>query len=341
MAFKPTPALGSRVEARLRGWRTPAVKILRQESKRTDSVVLDPAFNHVPQWEPRQALSVEEAYKMMGLSMEEVLAMRGGTRRKVEREDVLPMSRMPEPRDEIPQVEDLELSVAKAAQRRPSPGPFRPVEDRRLLPIAQKVNSMRYKPPATSYWRHSIYAYNKNTTKNLPSTTVNANKLIRAYFNMVPKTASTSTDPASSSKEAGPAGITPAEKPTATESAAEASEKTAKKGRKTIKDVEEENRLKLQEHKTSGSRIYVSDRGYRSKGMIRQDVLGKISMRMQPKGTFHYPYRDVQAAAPQITYKHYRDGVGISVHVHEGVEEETTSRRQQSGADKRKQKTAH
>lgn len=189
---------------------------------------------------------------------------------------------------------------------------------------------MRYRPPATSYWRHSIYTYNKNATKYLPATTINANKLIRSYLNTVPSKASTSLDRASPSKEAGAAEITPAEKPTATASAASSSR---------IHDFEEKNRLIFQEHKTSGSRLYVSDRGYRGKDIIRQDILGKISPRMQLKSAFHYPYKDIQAAAPQITYKHYRDGVGISVHVHEGVEEEAFAKQRKSGADKRKQKS--
>ena len=119
MAFKPTPSLKSRVEARLRGWRQPAVKTLRQESKRTKPIALDPAFHHVPQWEPRKGLPAEQAHEMMGLPMEELLGRRGSPRRDVEKADVVQTTRLPQPRDEPPKVQELELSVARAVQKRP------------------------------------------------------------------------------------------------------------------------------------------------------------------------------------------------------------------------------
>lgn len=119
MAFKPTRALQARTEARLRGWRQPAVRLLRQEVKRTDPTVLNPAFTNVAVTEPRKGMPAEEAYRKMGLPMEEVLAMRGGTRRGVEKEDVVQTSRLPQPREEPPEVGELELSVARAVQKRP------------------------------------------------------------------------------------------------------------------------------------------------------------------------------------------------------------------------------
>lgn len=112
--FKPTPALHARVEARLRGWRGPAIKTLRSETKATDPLALKPAFNDAPHVEPENGLSVENAYKMMGLPMADILEMRGG-RRAVEREDVLPESRIP--RYGEPQLEPLDLGIARQKQK--------------------------------------------------------------------------------------------------------------------------------------------------------------------------------------------------------------------------------
>jgi len=51
----------------------------------------------------------------------------------------------------------------------------------------RKVNPARWKPPATSYWTHSVYCYNKNTTKTFPVTADITRKTLRAYFNMLPR----------------------------------------------------------------------------------------------------------------------------------------------------------
>lgn len=112
--FKPTPRLASRVEARLKGWRGPAVGVLRDETKFTDPIVLSPPFNHVLRANPRNGLPVDKAHKMMGLPMEELLEMRGG-RREVEQEDVVAIEKMP--RFGEPEHEELELGVARMHQR--------------------------------------------------------------------------------------------------------------------------------------------------------------------------------------------------------------------------------
>jgi hypothetical protein len=44
-----------------------------------------------------------------------------------------------------------------------------------------------WKPPATSYWTHSVYRYNKNSIKGLPVMADVTRKTLRAYFNMLPR----------------------------------------------------------------------------------------------------------------------------------------------------------
>jgi hypothetical protein len=50
----------------------------------------------------------------------------------------------------------------------------------------RKTNPPRYKPPATSYWAHSVYRYHKSSTRLLPVISANAATVIHTYFNMLP-----------------------------------------------------------------------------------------------------------------------------------------------------------
>lgn len=347
--FKPTPSLNSRVEARLRGWRGPAVQILRREVKRTDPYALNPPFADLPACETSRALPVERAHEMMGLPMQDILDMRGGTRRPVERDDLLHWERARGL--EHGELKEVECGIAKASQKTRPQGPYRLRLGAAEVGAVPKVNPARYKPPATNYWRHSIYAYNKQTIKNLPATTMNANRMVRAYFNMIPKeeyaqellsgatpgdqaaVAAANANPEGSQPTSADSTATPAKpsegKPSPSDMASMSPEDKAKAVAAARGEFERANRVKLREHKTTETRVYISDRGYTNKGMIRQDVLGKISQRMQPKTTFHYPYRAMQDAAAQITYKHWRGGVGVSVYVHEGQPEVKALRKRQ------------
>lgn len=223
-------------------------------------------------------------------------------------------------------------------------------------PVAPLVG---YRPPSTTYYRHSVYTYNRNTEKVLPATTANANKMIRAYFNMEPSEryaellagqVESREDPEGdqlpestsnksmnalakrfqqlSEEERFERSIADEEGPWREPSVKEQLAKLHK-GESEVEDVakamvdvrqkyERDVKRKIRLHKTKEARIYVSDRGYANKGMIRQDIQGKISQRMQPRAAFHYPFKALQEKQPQITYKHYRDGVGVSVHVYEG-----------------------
>ena len=48
-------------------------------------------------------------------------------------------------------------------------------------------NPVGYKPPAPLYWNHSIYSYNKNTMPVIPATSATARRMIRLYYNMIPR----------------------------------------------------------------------------------------------------------------------------------------------------------
>lgn len=51
-----------------------------------------------------------------------------------------------------------------------------------------EVGKTKYLPSYSKEWSNTIYAYNKNTMKNLPSNYANINKIIQSYFNLYFKT---------------------------------------------------------------------------------------------------------------------------------------------------------
>src|SRR5690242_18000446 len=66
--FAPTRSLQKRVEARLRGFRWPAIKILRQAIARVDPAARSRPFD-VPRVEPLRNLSTEMAWGMADLPL--------------------------------------------------------------------------------------------------------------------------------------------------------------------------------------------------------------------------------------------------------------------------------
>lgn len=68
--------------------------------------------------------------------------------------------------------------------------PTHPIAIKRSIahpPFSPPLEASRYSLPATEQWNHSIYTYDKQTTKPLPATSLNAKKLLNAYFNMIPR----------------------------------------------------------------------------------------------------------------------------------------------------------
>lgn len=57
----------------------------------------------------------------------------------------------------------------------------------RKISLKNKVADIRntkYLPSFSKEWKDTIYSYNKNTVKNIPSNHLNINKLIQSYFNL-------------------------------------------------------------------------------------------------------------------------------------------------------------
>jgi len=56
----------------------------------------------------------------------------------------------------------------------------------RLVPFTKLVNSIgkpKYSPAISKEWNNSVYYYNNNNMKNLPSYDINLNSIIKGYFN--------------------------------------------------------------------------------------------------------------------------------------------------------------
>ena len=57
----------------------------------------------------------------------------------------------------------------------------------KIVPLNTKVaevGKIKYLPSYSKEWSNTIYSYNKNTLKNLPSNYANVNKIIQSYFNL-------------------------------------------------------------------------------------------------------------------------------------------------------------
>ena len=50
--------------------------------------------------------------------------------------------------------------------------------------IIYDISKIKYLPSFTKEWKDTIYSYNKNTMKNIPSNHFNINKIIQSYFNL-------------------------------------------------------------------------------------------------------------------------------------------------------------
>ena len=46
------------------------------------------------------------------------------------------------------------------------------------------IGKIKYLPSFSKEWKNTIYSYNKNMLKNIPSNDVNINKIIQSYFNL-------------------------------------------------------------------------------------------------------------------------------------------------------------
>ena len=57
----------------------------------------------------------------------------------------------------------------------------------KIIPLNNQIGDLgvgKYLPSYSKEWNNIIYSYNKNTLKNIPSNTLNVNKIIQSYFNL-------------------------------------------------------------------------------------------------------------------------------------------------------------
>lgn len=76
------------------------------------------------------------------------------------------------------------LNIYKIKKSKQALYPNRTVK---LLNSGNEMNEIRHYPPANKEWFNSIYAYNKDTSKSLPSADKVILKLIKSYFNLYSK----------------------------------------------------------------------------------------------------------------------------------------------------------
>ncbi|OCK85790.1 hypothetical protein K432DRAFT_388294 [Lepidopterella palustris CBS 459.81] len=177
--FRSSPILQKRIEKRLRGYRTPAYRILQSAIKsihptaRRTRRIGDPPLQslYTSEWgcllpPPGQEESRSSNRKASYNGTIQYLALQDGLNKT-----------------NVPDI--LKKYIEKGS----------PARTRQLLvfnqcrspPFTPAVEgAFGYSPPATEQWSHSIYAYNKSSIKSLPATALNARRLLKAYFNMTP-----------------------------------------------------------------------------------------------------------------------------------------------------------
>ena len=173
--FKPTLRLEKRVAQRLRGFRSPSIRILRKAIANVHPQARVKPFA-VPHVEPPRSLTSSEAWCLPGC-----LFSLGSLRTREEQ-------RVLRTKDDI-----IETRLRDALHRIPvRPSIVNQSLGDAIAVAGSNIGSRiskppRYKPSATVYWTHSIYKYNKAAISSLPPLTSVVSKMLRTYFNMSPR----------------------------------------------------------------------------------------------------------------------------------------------------------
>lgn len=183
--FCPTLSLQKRLERRLRGFRTPAYRILRSAIRSICPTAYKTRRSGSPPL--RSLYDSEWAMFLPPLTRKRwnpcSIRIPSKNKRCIEK----PNSK--EPFHYIQQSNQAP-SIPQIARQYFHTGPAHPIATKRSIahpPFSLPLEASRYSPPATEQWNHCIYTYNKQTTKPLPATSLNAKKLLSAYFNMIPR----------------------------------------------------------------------------------------------------------------------------------------------------------
>lgn len=165
--FKPTLRLEKRVAQRLKGFRSPSIRILRKAIANVHPQARLKPFA-VPHVEPPRSLTSSEAWSFpacpcpLGTTTHQVLRSK---------DDIIG-TKLRDALCRTPVCPTTTTTIVNGSSN---------IRSRTTKPPP------RYKPSATAYWAHSIYKYNKATISSLPPLTSAVSKSLRAYFNMSPR----------------------------------------------------------------------------------------------------------------------------------------------------------
>ena len=166
--FKPTLPLKKRVAQRLRGFRGPAIRILRKAIANIHPRARVKPFA-VPHVEPSRNLTFSEAWPLPGCPHPLGFLHPWEEHRVLRTKDDFIGARLREALYRVP--------IHPTAVHQSS-------GDATAMVGSRGVKPSRYKPSATVYWSHSIYRYNKAAISSLPPLTRAVSKLLRVYLNM-------------------------------------------------------------------------------------------------------------------------------------------------------------
>lgn len=204
--FHGTSPLQKRIEQRLRGFRAPSTRILRKAIAGIDRAALVKPFG-VPHIQPPSNLSISGAWKLLNVPLTTIIKHQQDKNPRWKclnitwTSDAAMWTGGMYCTFELITNHTFYLSWSfRLNQTHPDLLTYvQPVKPSTLSAHEQclalqterehntsKVNAPRYKPPATFYWVHCVYRYNKSTLKTLPITAENTRKLFSAYFNLLP-----------------------------------------------------------------------------------------------------------------------------------------------------------
>ncbi|KAI9692051.1 MAG: hypothetical protein M1820_009554 [Bogoriella megaspora] len=183
--FKPTNIL-QKSQARLRGQRGPAIRILRKAIRTVNPDAVKPAMLM-----PEHAKSPTTAWKELGTPIDKVMPEynRGRQLPEFARD---PNSEQQQGLLSWQSAAQKDLAIMRQSSDGNVPAVIKQKEQRIEVPFAAqgRVSSSYpagYKAPPTLHWNHSVYAFNKNTLPLIPATSTTARRMIRLYYNMIPR----------------------------------------------------------------------------------------------------------------------------------------------------------
>jgi len=200
--FHCSKPLGKRVELRLRGFKAPSLRTLHKAIAGVDRAALRKQWC-VPHVEPPSGLSSSDAWDCLSIPLAFIIRSHAEQRRKRSSKWLSLVGEGNKKGRLL--VSQISSYIHSIRYHNPSKH-FGTTWKVHTVPVlssslqmasyslldfqrkfsTQQRNTPRYKPPATSYWTHSIYSYNKNRLRMLPAATSTMKHFANVYFNVVP-----------------------------------------------------------------------------------------------------------------------------------------------------------